>query len=99
MFWSSPSADLKISIFLTIVAFIIALIVYFFKKKFILSIFIFSLLGNLAFYDLIWSRSLLFLDSDFELFRKVIVIYWPILNIILLIILIFNYWRDVKNKK
>ena len=99
MFWNDSMADLQISIFLTVIAFVIALIIYFFKRKIILSLFVFSLLGNLSFYDLVWSRSLIFWRDDFKWLEDVTKIYWPIINIILLIILIFNYWRNVKNKK
>ena len=97
MFWSSPSADWQINFFLLAVAFIIAIIVYFFKRKFFLSVFVFSLLGNIIFYfgvdynlakiyDVLW-------------LNRLSLYYWPIINIILLAILIFNYRKNVKNKK
>jgi hypothetical protein len=97
MFWSSPSADLQISIFLTIVAFFIAIIFYLSRRKFLLSIFVFSLLSNLVFYFSI-DYNLAKIYNIFW-FKDIIRSYWPILNIILLVILIFQLLQKNKIKK
>lgn len=88
MFWSSPSAGLEIFIFLMIASFVISLIIYLFSKKLLLSLFIFSVLGNMLTragidyriamsYDIIWLWK-----SSFYI--------WPAINILLLFFLIFN---------
>lgn len=93
MFWSSPSSDLRVIIALLIIATIISLVVYFKTKKILLSVFLLSVLANIITFGNITYR---FADyyNVFWLFRFVRNI-WPLLNIILVIILIFNL---VKNR-
>jgi len=50
MFWSSPSADMQIIIFLLVVSLAIASATYFFSKKILVSIFVMSVLSNVILY-------------------------------------------------
>ena len=88
MFWSSPSADIQIIIFLLIISLAIAATTYFFSKKILVSIFVMSLLSNVILYLNSGSRA-------FDIYNlKSIVIftldYWPYINIVLLILLIIS---------
>lgn len=91
MFFSSPSADLRVIIMLLVIALIISLIVYVFSKKALLSVTIFSVLGNLIFYGNV--------DYNFaEIYDIFWIFYfsrnfWPYLNLLLLLILIISYLR------
>ncbi len=92
MFWSSPSRDLNVIIFLVIIALIISVAVYFKTKKKILTLFILSLLGNLIF----WSNSG---STFFDIYHlkgvvKFTLWYWPWINVGLLVILLVNYFRN-----
>lgn len=93
MFWSSPSADLEIMIFLLVLSFGVAIASYWFSKKILLAVFVMSLLGNIVVfgnfthrmassYDVLWL---------FKFVRNV----WPYINIALLLLIIVNI---VKNK-
>ena len=93
MFFSSPSADLKIIIILLVIALGISVITYIFSKKILLSIFLFSAIGNIVLYgnlnynyakiyDILWV---------FKFSRNI----WPYLNLALLI---FMFIIFVKNR-
>lgn len=99
MFWSSPSGDVRDTIYLIIASFIISAVLFLFKKKVLLSAFIFSLLSNLVVWGQYETGSLMFRVYDLFWLRDLARYYWPIINLILLTILIFNYRKDVKNKK
>jgi hypothetical protein len=99
MFWSSPSLDLRISLMLFVFSFLLSLVIFLIKKKLILSLFIFSLLGHLSFYILIPTNSLIFKVYDLYWLEDVLKIYWPIINLILLAILIINWSKNGKTKK
>ncbi|MEI7891288.1 MAG: hypothetical protein WCI36_04980 [bacterium] len=96
MFFSSPSADLKVIIFLLFVAVVISVVAYFVSKKPLVGVLTMSLLGNLIF----------FLDSGSEIFDiynlKWIVVFtldfWPYLNILLLLVIVYKYFRH-RNEK
>jgi hypothetical protein len=96
MFFSSPSADLNVIIFLLTVSLLISIATYYFSKKILIAFFVMSILSNL----------ILFLDSGSEFFDiyniKWIVSFtldfWPYINILLLIIIIFNYFKH-RNEK
>jgi hypothetical protein len=96
MFFSSSSADLKVIIFSLVIALVISLVIYIFKKRLFLSLFILSLLSNIIFYG----------NSGSELFdvynMKWLVVFsldiWPYINLALLIILIILYFKN-KNEK
>jgi len=83
LFWGSASADLKATIFLLIISFFVALILYVTKRNIFFSALIFSVLTNLSF--------LLNSGSDmFDYYNIVWLLYfsffiWPILNILLII--------------
>jgi len=98
MFFSSPSADLNVIIFLICISLIISVGVYFMTKKILPAVFLMSVLSNFV----------LFLNSGSRLFGmyniKWLVVFtldfWPYINILLLAIIIFNYFknRNEKNK-
>ncbi|EKE16253.1 MAG: hypothetical protein ACD_11C00024G0021 [uncultured bacterium] len=99
MFFSSPNADLRIIVFLLIIVFLISIAAYFFSRKILESIFVMSLLSNLVFYLNSGSRL-------FDMYKiKWVVIFtlniWPYINIALLILITFNYFRKIneENKK
>ncbi len=99
MFFSSPSLDLNVIIFMLVFALAVSVVTYLRSKKILLAVFVFSLLGNLAIY----------LNSGSELFDiypiKWIVIftidYWFYVNIFLFLIISFNYLnnRNVRKRK
>jgi hypothetical protein len=51
MFWSSPSADIQMMVFLLLVSLVIAGATYFFSKKVLLSVFILLALSNIILFD------------------------------------------------
>ncbi len=96
MFFSSPSADLRIIIFLLCAVLVLSVGVYFLTKKILASMFLFSLLGNFIIFgnvdynfanmfDIFWL---------FNFSRN----FWPYINVLLLIIIITNHFRQ-KNAK
>ena len=99
MFFSSPSADLKIIIIALIVALIISGIAYLFSRKIIVGFFLISILYNI----------ILYIGLDYNLAKiyniswlfKFASIYWPYLNLLFFLIIIFNYFKNknVKIKK
>lgn len=92
LFWGSASADLKVTIFLVIIAFIVALITYAVKRRIYFSIMLFSILANISF--------LLNIGSDmFDAYNIVWLLYfsvfiWPIINILLIV-----YYAKTSPKK
>ncbi|HRZ95753.1 MAG TPA: hypothetical protein P5262_04305 [Candidatus Moranbacteria bacterium] len=92
MFWSSSIRDLNVIIFLVIVAMIISIFVYFKTKNKFASLVIFSILGNLIFWDNSGSRLLNI--PDFKWVVKFTLWYWPWINVGLLAILAVNYFRN-----
>lgn len=93
MFWSSPSRDLNFIIVALLAALAVSLIVYWKSKKTLLSIFVFSLLGNLILYDNVNLRFAISYNVMwlFKFTRSV----WPYVNIILVVFLASNF---IKNK-
>lgn len=92
MFWSSPSRDLNVIIFLIIIALIISIFVYFKTKKKFISLVIFSVLGNLIFWDNSGSRLLNIPNLKWVV--KFTLWYWPWINAGLLVVLAVNYFRN-----
>jgi hypothetical protein len=96
MFFSSSSTDLNVIVFLLFVAVVISVVSFFLSKKPLVGFFVMSALSNLIFY----------LDSGSRLFAiyniKWIVIFtldfWPYINVLLLAIIIFNYFKH-RNEK
>ncbi|KKP79999.1 MAG: hypothetical protein A2271_00995 [Candidatus Moranbacteria bacterium RIFOXYA12_FULL_35_19] len=98
MFWSGPSSDLKIIIFLLVISVAVASFVYFKTKKILLGVFILSVLSNLIlfygmyyqfaeYYNIMWL---------FKFVRKI----WPYMNLALFISLIIIFFKNkyAKNK-
>jgi cell shape-determining protein MreD len=97
MFFSSPSMDLKITVFLTILVFLVSLVIFLFSKKKLLSFFVFSLLTNIVFLAQSILGSLIFRIYNIIWIQKLSNLIWPMINIFLFIVLIFLYVK--KNKK
>jgi hypothetical protein len=90
MFFSDPAFDLKLSLNLLGLSFIIALIVWAVTKKKFLSLVIFSVLGNLSFLVNIGSR--MFISYDLKWVGYFSLFIWPVINIYLVI----KYWQKRK---
>lgn len=97
MFWSSPSADLEIIKWLLFFALAVSTGVYVFSKKLLLSITVLSILSNIVFY--LNSGSRLFGVYKIKWIVTFTLDFWPYINIILLLILIFNYIKNKYEKK
>jgi len=92
LFFGDPSVDLRISIFLLVVSFIIALIVLVAAKRKILAIVVFSVLGNLSFLLNIGSE--MFVSYNIKWLGYFSLLIWPILNIFLIV-----YYAKTRPKK
>ena len=90
LFFGSPSIDLKITIFLLAVAFIVSLIVLAAAKRKLLALVVFSVLANLAFLLNIGSR--MFVVYHFLWFGYFSLFIWPLISIFL----IYYYIRSKK---
>ncbi len=93
MFFGSSTMDLNITIFLLIVAFVISLVVLAVTRLKLLSVMIFSILGNLVFLMDIFTRSELFDYYGIKWLGYFSLFIWPILNILLI-----YYFYKPKNK-
>ncbi len=97
MFFSSPSLDLEITIFLTILVIILSLGIFIFSKKKLLSLFLASLLSNVIwFYGIDFNLSEIFNLKFIFYFSR---FYWPVINLFLFVILIFTYAKNIKKNK
>ena len=99
MFFSSPSADLKIIIIALIIALIISVIAYLFSKKIIAGVFLMSILCNIILYvGLDYNLAKIY---NISLLFKFASTYWPYINLLLLAFIVFNYFKNknVKIKK
>lgn len=96
MFFSSPSMDLRLMSYLLVIILLFVLFFYFRTRKILFSVLIFSILANLMFYLNRGSEvfDIYNLKSTIPFIKKT----WPILNLVLLIILIFNLINHAKNK-
>jgi amino acid transporter len=99
MLWGSVQDDLQIMIFLIATSFVIGVIVFLFSKKKLLSLFVFSLLGNLSVYSTYAIGSLVFRLYNLKWLQNFSVNYWPIINLILLIILVSLFVKNAIKKK
>jgi len=95
LFFGSSSMDLKITIFLLAVAFIISFFVLIFAKRKILALLVFSIIGNLIFLADAFSHSEIFRAYGLIWFEVIAVFIWPIINIFLII----YYARTSAKKK
>jgi hypothetical protein len=87
-----PSIDIRISFFLVAVSLVISLIVLIFAKRKLLSVVVFSILGNLAFLLNIGSE--MFDSYNIKWFGYFSLLIWPIVNIFLII-----YYAKTSPKK
>jgi len=94
LFWGSSSMDLNITFFLLAVSLIISLVVLIVAKRKILSLVIFSILGNLVFLLGAFTHSEMFRAYGIIWFEIFSLFIWPILNIFLII-----YYAKTKPKK
>lgn len=97
MFWSSPSADINIIIFLLIVSLGIAVASYVFSKRILVAVFVMSLLGNVILFGNFTYR----IASAYDVlwFFKFVRNIWPYINMALFAILIVMILRDKKKQQ
>jgi len=93
MFWSSPSADIQIIIFLLIISLIIAAVSYIFSKKILVGVFVMSLLSNVILYIGI-DYNLMKIYNIPQLFQFTRNIF-PYINLVLFVLLVLSF---IKNK-
>jgi len=93
MFWSSPSADIQIIIFLLIVSLVIAVASYIFSKKILVSILVMSLLSNVILYGNLTYR--IAISHDILWFFRFVRDIFPYINLVLFIFLVVIF---VKHK-
>lgn len=89
--FSYPDLDLKISLTLLAISFVIGLITWGFSKKWFLGLIVFSILGNLSFLINIGSR--MFVSYDMKWLGYFSLFLWPFLNIFFII-----KYRKIKNE-
>lgn len=92
MFWSSPSADIQIIIFLLIISLVIAAASYFFSKKILVGIFVMSLLSNVILYGNLTYR--IANSYDILWFFKFVRDIFPYINFALFIFLVVIFVRN-----
>lgn len=86
LFFGSSGIDLKITIFLLAVSFLISLVVLLFSKKIYLAVLVFSVLSNISFLLNIGSE--MFVVYHFLWFGYFSLFIWPLLNIFMIYYLI-----------
>ena len=97
MFWSSPSGDLEVSLFLTAITLLVTVLVYWKYKKVLLSVTVFSILEYFIFLGTVNHRFAAYygVDSLVYFIRNI----WPVINVLLVAILVGYYIvRRRKNK-
>jgi hypothetical protein len=93
MCFSSPSLDLEISLTLLAFSFFISIVVFIFKRNWVLSLIWFSVLGNLSFLINLGSR--MYSVYGIEFFAYFVFIFWPLINLFLII----SYSNEFFKKK
>jgi len=83
LFFGSSSIDLKITIFLLAISFLISLVILLFSKKIYLAVLVFSILANISFLLNIGSE--MFVVYNFLWLGYFSFFIWPILNILLIV--------------
>jgi hypothetical protein len=81
--FSAPDLDLKISLTLLVISFVIGLITWGFSKKWLWGLIAFSILGNLSFLGNIESR--MFYVYQLRWLKYFSIIVWPLISIFLII--------------
>ncbi len=99
MFWGSSDLDLKVMMIGLVFALIISIFVYLKFKKMLLSLFVFSFLGNLTFFLMTSANSMMFRFYKTEWLKMFSLRIWPWINLALLILLIINFIRNKYAKK
>ena len=94
LFWGSSTIDLKITIFLLIVSFLVSLSVFIFAKRKCLALLLFSIISNAIFLMDAFSHSEMFRDYGIMWLGYFSLLIWPIINIILII-----YYAKTSPKK
>lgn len=86
MFWSSPSADIQVIVFLLVVSLVIAAVSYFFSKKILVGVFVMSLLSNVILYlGIDYNLAKIYnIPQLFQFTRDI----FPFINVVLCVILI-----------
>lgn len=92
MFFSSPSMDLKITIFFLVVAFVVSLIAFLTAKRKLFAIVLFSVLANLVLFLAILTGSEIFYVYGIAWLSYFSFFAWPVINIFLI-------YRYIKTKK
>ncbi|HRY82976.1 MAG TPA: hypothetical protein P5232_04770 [Candidatus Moranbacteria bacterium] len=90
--FSYPDLDLKISISLLVISFVIGLVTWAVSKKWKLGLIVFSILGNLSF--LINVGSFMYISYSLKWLQYFSLFFWPLINIALVII-----YRKQKNEE
>ena len=96
MFWSSPSADMEIMLFLLVVSLVIAVVIYFFSKKLPWSILAFSVLSNFVVY--LNSGSRMFDIYDIKYIVSFTLYIWPYINVALFAVVVVILFRKKYGK-
>lgn len=98
MFWSSPSADIQMIIFLLVVSLFIALVTYIISRRILLSIFVMSVLSNVVLYlGIDYNLAEIY---DISLLFKFVRDIFPYINIVLFFGIIAHFlWKKNKTKK
>jgi len=94
LFWGSPSMDLKLTIFLLGLAFVISLVISIFIKRKIFSLLLFSILANAVFFMGVLTGSDMFDFYNIVWFLYFSFFIWPIINILWII-----YYAKTSPKK
>lgn len=89
--FSYPDLDLKISISLLVISFVIGLVTWAVSKKWKLGLIVFSILGNLSFFINVESR--MFYIYNLRWLKYFSIFIWPLINVVLIII-----YRKQKNE-
>lgn len=101
MFGGNTEQDLHIMITMVATSFVFGLFIYFFSRRKILSLFVFSSLANLSVYLTYAIGSLVFRFYDLRWLQDFSIYIWPIINLILFVILLGLFVKNVirKNKR
>lgn len=91
--------DIKVMYFLLSFSVLLALVVFVFTRKMLPSFFALSLFGNISIYLMILVESMIFMVYNLQWLRIFSLKIWPIINIIILAILVYNFAKNkLKNK-
>ncbi len=94
MFIGSSIFDLKLTIFLLILSFVVSFFIYIISKKKLFSIFVLSLLCNTSVYLTVLSDSRMFNYYNIDWFKIFTINYWLYINVFLFLLIILNYFKE-----